>query len=303
MSRATLRKIIYWTLACVGATYPFYSWITYTGLFRWCADLAFTLQGNGPYTLYDKALLALVCLISWGTALWLSGQVTRWLPPPAPAPVPAAEATAAAVAAVAAVAAGDTMAKAIIRFLLISCLVAIVVLAAMIYNSKSDETVTFEPLNLADGIAPRSTYVKLIGLAVPSMEIRYHTFWFSFYDAPDSEWDAYIPVLPPHWHPGDPVVYFLHPHPSVYLQHSQPVTIGQTGILLRDGLPGPAAFLFKKHGITPGTPPIVLDPDVEAGKGLQIGILIGCAVYLFMALPILILMLWGGWQGSRRSSQ
>ena len=297
MSRATLRKIIYWILACVGAAYPFYSWITYTGLFCWCADLAFTLQGNGPYTLYDKALLALVCVISWLTALWLSGKVNRWLPLPAPAPVPAGEATAAAVAA------GDAMGKAVMRFLLISCVVAIGVLAAMIYNGKSNATVTFEPLNLADGIAPRSPYVKLIGLAVPSMEIRYHTFWFSFYDPPDSELDAYIPVLPPHWHPGDPVVYFLHPHPSVYLQHSQPVTIGQTGILLRDSLPGPAAFLFKKHGITPGTPPIVLDTDVEADKGPQIGILIGCAVYLFMALPMFTLMMWSRWRESRRSSE
>ena len=300
MSRATLRKIIYWTLACVGAAYPFYSWLTSTGLFRWCAELAFTLQGNGPYTIYDRALLSLVCVISWLTALWLSGKVNRWLPLPAPAPVPAAEAAAAAAAS------GDAMRKTIMRFLLIGSVVAIGVLAASIYNDKPNETHTFEPLNLAVGNAPRSSYVKLIGLAMPSMEIRYRIFWFSYHDDDDSDWDAYIPVLPPHWHPGDPIVYFLHPHPSVYLQHSQPVTIGQTGTLLRDGLPGPAAFLFKKHGIRLGTPPIVLDTDVEAGNGLQTGILIGCGVFLFMAAPFLILRLWIGWsefRETRRSSE
>ena len=82
-----------------------------------------------------------------------------------------------------------------------------------------------------------------------------------------SNWEAYIPVLPPHWRQGDPVVYFLHPLESDYLQHSKPVMIGQQGVLIRDGLPGPAAFLFKKHGITLGTPPIVLETDTEADLG------------------------------------
>jgi hypothetical protein len=38
MSRATARKLIYWTLGLVGAAYPFYSWITQKGLYLWCAD-------------------------------------------------------------------------------------------------------------------------------------------------------------------------------------------------------------------------------------------------------------------------
>ena len=71
-------------------------------------------------------------------------------------------------------------------------------------------------------------------------------------------------MLPPHWRQGDPVVYFLHPLESDYLQHSKPVTIGQPGVLIPDGLPGAAAFLFKKHGITLGTPPIVLETDTDA---------------------------------------
>ena len=83
-------------------------------------------------------------------------------------------------------------------------------------------------------------------------------------------------MLPPHWRPGDPVVYFLHPLDSEYLQHSKPVMIGQQGVLIRDGLPGPAAFLFKKHGITLGTPPIVLETDTDAELSPLIEVAVWC---------------------------
>jgi hypothetical protein len=73
---------------------------------------------------------------------------------------------------------------------------------------------------------------------------------------------------------------------SDYLQHSGPVTIGQPGVLIRDGLPGPAAFLFKKHGIKLGTPPIVLETDREADLYPLLETAFWCALFGLLVLGI-----------------
>jgi hypothetical protein len=290
MSRATLRKILYWALACIGVCYPFYSWWSYTGLYRWCGDLELALQGKGPYMVRINLCLPLVCLASWGIAFWLGAQVTRWLPPAAADPgVPATSATAAA----------GLFERKLLRFLIVGCVVAILVPAAMIYRDKSSSVVDVVPLNLADGTAPRSSHVQLTGLAIPGLAVTYASHYrFTYYADDSSDWDTYIPVVPPQWHTGEPVVYFLHPLKSTYLQHEAPRSITQAGLLLRDGLPGPAEYLFKKHGLMVATPPFMLDPDMQAGEGLHIATMIVCAVYLVIALPIVMFMLVGIYRGA-----
>jgi hypothetical protein len=116
--------------------------------------------------------------------------------------------------------------KIMVVFFLVSSVVSIGVgvRAALIAQRKSNEAVKFEPFNLADGIPPHSTRVKLTGLAVPSLEIQFDDYNRS------SNWQTYAPVLRAHWRQGDPVIYILHPMHSDYLQHSGPVTIGQPGV-------------------------------------------------------------------------
>ena len=59
------------------------------------------------------------------------------------------------------------------------------------------------------------------------------------------------------------MVYFLHPEDDSF-GHTEPVMIGQTGVLIPDALPVAAVFLCKKHGITLGTPTFVLETDAHA---------------------------------------
>ena len=258
MSRKTAREVVILISTCCAVAYPFYSWITGTGLFRWFVELELTLQGNGPYEVDTSWLMIPVFVVTWGIFLAAYRAIGWLMSQPALSPATMSEAPAADNRT------GQADVKRVqkiaVVFFLVSGVVSMVVAAriAWVCYRKSNEAVTYEPLNLADGIPPRTTHVKLTGLAVPSLEMRYNEFNRS------SHWEAYIPVLPPHWRQGDPVVYFLHPMHSDYLQHSGPVTIGQPGVLIRDGLPGPAAFLFKKHGIKLGTPPIVLETDREA---------------------------------------
>ena len=262
MSRQTANEVVLLLGLPCALGYAMYSGMTGTGFFGWLVDLELMLQGKGPYRVDTNLLMIPMFVVSLGilsAVCRAAGWVINRLPfPPAtssdaPAPAPAADN-------------GNVPAdvrrvrKTLVVFFLVISVASMVVgvRAGLIAYRKSNEVVTFEPLNLADGIPPRSTHVKLTGLAVPSLEIRFNDFWRS------SNWEAYIPVLPPHWRQGDPVVYFLHPLESDYLQHSKPVMIGQPGVLIRDGLPGPAAFLFKRHGITLGTPPIVLETDTDA---------------------------------------
>ncbi|MFZ0395958.1 MAG: hypothetical protein WCF17_11965 [Terracidiphilus sp.] len=263
MSRKTAKEVVLLLgLPCVIA-YAIYSGVTGTGFYRWLVDLNLRLQGNGPYDVYTMLLMIPMFAFSLGI-LFAICSAAGWVIDRLPfTPATGSDAPAAAAAANNRADAPDVLRarKALVVFFLVLSVALMVVggRVGLIAYRKTNPSVTFEPLNLADGVPPRTTHVKLTGVAVPSMEMRYGES-----NRYDTRWEAYIPVLPPHWRQGDPVVYFLHPEDSEYLQHSKPVMISQTGVLIPDGLPGPAAFLFKKHGIALGTPPIVLDTDPEA---------------------------------------
>jgi len=47
MSRQTAKEVVVLMWTCCAVAYPFYAWITDTGLFRWFVDLELTLPGNG----------------------------------------------------------------------------------------------------------------------------------------------------------------------------------------------------------------------------------------------------------------
>lgn len=271
MSRETANRIGFWIWFFAAAVYPFYSLITDTGLYRWAVEIELTLQGSGPYEVDSRLLMTAVIVVSWGifiAILFSAQRVIGVLRTPRTAmsdartnaPTPAPE-----HAVVPARAADNKTDNAVVAIFLIVSLAAVIVgiYAGLIGYRKSSEVVSFEPLNIADGIAPRSTHVQLTGLVDPSLRIEFNDFHRS------SHWETYVPVLPPHWRRGDPVIYFLHRHGwdhqyDQLLQQSEEFTIAQKGVLIRDGLPSAAAFIFKKHGIVIGAPPIVLDTQTDA---------------------------------------
>lgn len=260
MNQLTGKGILVTIWVCFGAVYPFYCWVAQAGLLRWLIDLELTLQGKGPYVIHTSWLMIPTFFLSWiipaalyGPALYMIDQL---LPPPATiievprpmnyAPAPAPEA-------------GDWAHNPIVICIAVGSLVSIMVgvRAGVIAYRKSSEAVTFEALNLADGVPPSSKHVKLTGLAVPSLKSQYTEQLRS------ASLETYIPVVPPHWSQSDPIVYFLHPFRDSF-GHTEPVMIGQTGVLIRDALPRAAVFLCKKHGIILGTPTFVLETDAHA---------------------------------------
>jgi len=277
-----IRRILIVTSLGFGVAYPLYCGAAQAGLLGWLVDLELALQGRGPYVVRADWLLILTCLISWiiPAALCLFGlyMIDQLLPPPAAiieaprlmteAPTPAPEAS-------------NWARNPVIIFLLVGSMVLIVVgvRAGVIAYRISSEAVTSEALNLADGAPPSSKHVKLTGLAVPSLKSQYTITYRSY-----PHLETYIPVVPPHWRQGEAVVYFLH---QDSVGHTEPVMIRQTGVLMRDALPGAAVFLCKKHGITLGTPTFVLEDDAQAEADPYIYTAVLCSIVgLAFFLPL-----------------
>jgi hypothetical protein len=174
------------------------------------------------------------------------------------------------------------MSNATIGFLLVSSVAtgAVGVGAGVTYYREHSKAVIFEPFVLADGPPPRSIHVRLRGLAVPSLAIHFNDY------ARGSHWETFTPVVAPGWRPGDSAQYFLKPLRDDPFQHGGPVMIERTGTLVRDGLPGAALFLFRKHGTKVGAPPMLLDADPHAELDGVMYVVIFCVIYAFVAFFI-----------------
>jgi hypothetical protein len=243
--------------ACVFG-YPMYGWITYSGLYRWLAE--FEMAHFGGYYAGYTFIAAFFALLFGGMLVAVAAERALRLVRGAPAKIAAPRAPA------------PNVAKPQIgtRGLLIVALVGIVVgtVAGLIGYRKSQETYAFEPLNLADGIQPRSSHVELTGTAAPSMQVQ-----FIEKTTGETRTTVFIPLLPPQWHQGVPIVYFLRPHSGYYVgpngtfplsEESRAFHIQQQGVLMRNDMPGVVTTAYEKRGIKLGTPPIVLDTDTRA---------------------------------------
>jgi hypothetical protein len=287
MTRQFVKRIFGVTWISLGAGYPFYCWVAQAGLYSWLVYLELMLEGKGPYTVHASLLMVPTVPISWMAVFALykffDSMVDRVLPPPpafigeAPKPVTDAPTPAPAVD-------KATGSPAVLCLLAFSVFLIVVgVIAGVRAFRKSSAPITFEALNLNDGKPPGSKFVKLTGLALPSLKSQY-TFEVRYpYDL-----ETYTPVVPLRWRQGDPVVYFLHLHHDA-LGTSGPVMIGQTGVLIRDALPGAAAFLAKKHGITLGNPTFVLDAHTDADLDPYFDTALYCTIIgLCLFLPIAV---------------
>jgi hypothetical protein len=257
MNRKIGIRILAVACICFGAGYPFYCWVTQAGLFLWLSYLELELQGRGPYIVHASLLMIPTLVLSWVAVYFVyrptAYLINRLLPAPPvainelPTPVPAPS---------------DGKAKrnpvVVSLFVFSLVLIAVGVGAGVIGYLKTPKSVTYATLNLAGGAPPTSKYVKLTGLAIPSLKSQYTVGIRYPYDV-----ETYIPVVPPNWRQGDPVVYFLHPFHDSF-GNSGPVMVAQTGVLIPDALPGAAAFIGRKHGLTLAKPTFVLEHDPQA---------------------------------------
>jgi hypothetical protein len=190
-------------------------------------------------------------------------------------------------------ASGNPGIRRLYSFLLISGVASalIAVAAGVMHDFKSRtqaqaearEVVHYEPFNLADGIAPRTSTVVLTGLADPTLAI-------SVLGSGSQARTSYIPLLPPHWRAGDPVTYFLRAKGDD-LSRGQPFTLRQTGILVRGGLPGDIASEFAERGVKVGAPPVVFESrqdyrDDHLDKYLTA--VLGFGIYGFTAIFVVV---------------
>jgi hypothetical protein len=283
-----IKRIVTSALQIGAVAYPVYAMLTVTGLCSWFVVIDLAFQGKGPYEVYVGWFLIPMWIISFALAAVASKLARRAIdrvwspdtPKEGRAPPPVTPTAAAAVT-------SETKAQ---WFFLVSGFMALVlgVWSGLTYYNKSSENVPLEPLNLADGIPPRSTHVQMKGMMIPSQQVEYviGTPSGRYFTRTTHDEYHFVPVLPPGWQSGDSVMYFLAADPGVSENEHERVPIEQSGVLISNGLPDAAIFLFKKHGIKISRPPIVLEPGSLADLKAYIFTAFLAILYGLVAFPV-----------------
>ena len=241
-------KLVIWVCYAAAVAYIGYSWYTYSGLFRLAVE--WQLANFESYSLKATlAGLAVALIVPVAVVAKLLGgpdlpnettRLTQALKAPA------------------------------VAALLGVVLLAVGVGAGWLGYQKSQEIITYEPVDLSAGQTPSSNHVVLTGIA--------HTEYLLQFESKrrgSTTIDNYFPLASSAWRRGEPFVYFVKTKATAYLPQSggQPVIFsGRTppfrmttekALLVRNGLPGPVGEAFRKS-ITLADPPIVLDMNPNA---------------------------------------
>ena len=246
MSRAA--KLVMWICYAVGIAYIGYSWYTYSGLFRLAVEWQLAMFES--YSL-KMTLLALVVAVIAPVAI-----VARVLGGPE-----ASHETARVTEALKSPALAATLGL---------VLLAVAAGAGWLGYQKSQETITYEPVDLSAGQTPSSNHVVLTGIAHTEYLVQ-----FEIKRRSSTTIDNYFPLASAAWRHGEPLVYFVKTNATAYLPQGggRPFLIsGRTppfkmttekALLVRNGLPGPVTEAFRK-AITVADPPILLDLNPNA---------------------------------------
>jgi len=234
-------KAVVWLYVIAAGAYIFYSWYSYTGLFRFAAE--WQLERYGSYSVKLSLLVPLLLLLLPGAVLAkLLGVQTQLR------------------------SASSGTGSAGMFALLGVVILAIAVGAGWYGYTKSMEPVAVESVDLSKGGAPSSTRVTITGIAHPEYIIEFETK-----SAGMTTLDRYIPLTPVAWRRGEPLAYFLKTNATVYMppgggrmyelsQKTPPFAMTtQAGVLVRDGLPGPVREHYRKNNIALASPPTMLD--------------------------------------------
>ena len=230
-----------WLYIAAACAYVCYEWYSYTGLFRLAAE--WQLEQFGSYGLKRTLIVSLLVLGSPAALLvTLTGMKDQ-------------------------LRSAGSGAGSSATFALLGVVALAVAAGAGWYGyAKSMETVDVESLDLSKGDTPRSTQVTITGIARTEYIIEFGTKSGSTTTS-----DRYIPLSPPTWRPGQPLVYFMKTNMTAYMPPGgggmvmlSPRTPAfqittQPGVLVRDGLPGAVGERYRKNNIAVASPPIVLD--------------------------------------------
>jgi len=232
--------------------YVGYAWYTYTGLYRLAAELQ--MQMFGAYSLKMTFLAPLVVLMIPGAVIERVFGLRR-------KPVRGARTAAASSAASSIAPTGMA---------LIGVLLLVLATGASWLGYQKSAT-RFETVDLSQNGKPASTHVVMTGVARTEYILKFETAVGG-----TTTIDNYVPLTPSGWRRGDPLVYFLKTNTTFYLppeggryieyaQATPPFQMTtQPAVLVRNGLPGPIADIYRKHNIALADAPIVLDPNLGA---------------------------------------
>jgi hypothetical protein len=131
---------------------------------------------------------------------------------------------------------------------------------------KSQETITYEPVDLTAGQLPSTQHVVLTGIARTEYLMQYETK-----SSGTSTVHTYFPLTSSTWRRGEPLVYFLKTNATAYMPEGGGRVVAfsrttppfkmttQQALLVRNGLPGPIGEAYRKNSIAIADSPIELD--------------------------------------------
>lgn len=240
-------KFVIWICYAAAVAYVGYSWYTYSGLFRLAVE--WQLATFESYSLKATLVVLAVALIA-PVAIVDRLKGGPDLPNKAERLTQAVKAPA------------------------VAALLGLVLLAAgagagWLGYQKSQETITYESVDLSAGQTPSSNHAVLTGIAHTEYLVQFETKRRG-----STTTDKYFPLASSAWRRGEPLVYFVKTNATAYYPESggSPVMFSagtpfqmttQKALLVRNGLPGPVGEAFRKS-LKVAESPIVLDMNPNA---------------------------------------
>ena len=262
-------KPIIWLCFAAAAIYMGYSWYTYSGLYRLIVE--WQIETFGSFSL-KMTLLGMMLVLIVPIAI-----VGRLLGGPNLLKKP------------------DRLAQAQsspgLMALLGLCLLAASAGVGWFAYQKSQESITYEPVDLAAGQLPSTQHVVLTGIARAEYLMQYETK-----RGGSSTTHTYFPLTSSSWRRGEPLVYFLKTNATAYMPEGGGGVIAfarttppfkmttQQALLVRNGLPGPIGEAYRKNNIAIADSPTVLDVSPGADYEIYAIASIACALGGFFSL-------------------
>jgi hypothetical protein len=170
-------------------------------------------------------------------------------------------------------------------------LLAASAVAGWLGYQKSQETFTYQSVDLTVGQLPSTQHVMLTGIARTEYLMQYETK-----RSGSSTTDTYFPLTSSSWRRGEPLVYFLKTNATAYMPEDGGRTFAfsrstppfkmttQKALLVSNGLPGPVGEAYRKNNIAIADPPIMLDVSPDADYASYIIAAIAFALGGFLTL-------------------
>ena len=270
----SILKTLVWLCFAAAAAYMGYSWYTYSGLYRLIVE--WQLETFGSFSVKMTMLaMTLTLLVPIAIVGRLLGGPNLMKKPDL---------------------AQAQSSPGLIALLGLFLLVAGAGVGWFAYQ-KSQETITYEPVDLTAGQLPSTQHVVLTGIARTEYLMQYETK-----SSGTSTVHTYFPLTSSTWRRGEPLVYFLKTGATPYMPEggSRMVAFSRTtlpfkmttqqALVVRNGLPGPIGEAYRKNNIAIADPPVVLDVSPGADFETYAIAAVACALGGFFTLSASAMM-------------